>query len=369
MIIIWNDRELKSLSHPALITKYKTGCESGDWLYHSEARAKWNSTLEMKSFIICVVICLGTLMTTLFWAKLDRWEELHQLPRMRRQPMRPSQYCKGCQKLIQNTTDIYSKRWQRLRGYYTQFRLKMQNEGIDVEDAIISKTNFPVGSNITEKLMRNPLFNKTWDTCSVVGNGGILFDSHCGKKIDSADFVIRCNLPPLHGTFGKHVGTKSSFVTANPSILRKIQKENYSEEIMEKMKPYDDAIIALPDQNPLVFETISILRELKSPSRPVFLNPKYMSKLTDFWRSRGVKAARLSSGLFMVSMALELCRNVHVYGFWPFSIHPFGLYFLPHHYYDDTLPRKFHKMPVEFDLLLQLHTQGVIRIQLGACRE
>ncbi|KAM9780385.1 LOW QUALITY PROTEIN: alpha-2,8-sialyltransferase 8F-like [Neosynchiropus ocellatus] len=361
-------------SHPALITKYKTGCEYGNF-HQSKARKRHGE--EMRSFI-CAVICFGTLMTTLFWLVLPIGEELHRPPRMKRQPLKPTQYCKGCQKLIQNTMDLYSQRWRRLRGHYEDFRFKMQREGIAVEDAIVSKASFPVGSNITDKVMvtrplfsffppRSPFFNKTWDTCSVVGNGGILFDSHCGTKIDSADFVIRCNLPPLHGNFRKHVGTKSSFVTANPSILYKIQKKNYSQEITEKMKPYGDAIIALPDQNPLVFETISVLRELKSKSRPVFLNPSYLRKLTEFWRSRGVKAARLSSGLLMVSMALGVCRNVHVYGFWPFSVHPFGLYFLPHHYYDDTLPRKFHKMPVEFEQLLQLHTRGVIRLQLGAC--
>lgn len=37
----------------------------------------------------------------------------------------------------------------------------------------------------------HPFSNKTWDTCAVVGNGGILNNSSCGKMIDSAQFVIR----------------------------------------------------------------------------------------------------------------------------------------------------------------------------------
>lgn len=46
-------------------------------------------------------------------------------------------------------------------------------------------------------LQENPFVNTTWDTCSVVGNGGILANSSCGEKIDSAQFVIRCETEKL----------------------------------------------------------------------------------------------------------------------------------------------------------------------------
>ncbi|XP_053708094.1 alpha-2,8-sialyltransferase 8F-like isoform X1 [Synchiropus splendidus] len=290
-------------------------------------------------------------------------------------------YMQSDRKLISDTLEMYSRPWRKQQEHLDEFRSLLREQCNGSEDAIVTKANSPENTRLTLKRVvsrsffnilpwTNPFSKKTWDTCSVVGNGGILFDSHCGKEIDSADFVIRCNLPPLNGNFKTHVGNKSSLVTANPSIFKELSKlGNYSQRLAERIKTFGDAIIAFPDQTHLVFKSINILRALKSPSRPVFLHPKYLSKLTDFWRSRGVKAARLSSGFFMVSMALELCRNVHVYGFWPLSVDPFGLYYLSHHYYDNRMPKRVHKMSAEFQSLLQLHVQGVIRLHLGSCEK
>ncbi|KAM9780383.1 alpha-2,8-sialyltransferase 8F-like [Neosynchiropus ocellatus] len=331
-------------------------------------------------FNLLTALVLGTILSTTWYMNNARTQHLKP-PKMRRQPLKPSQYCRGCRKLINDTLEIYSRPWRKQQARLDEFRSVLRGQCHGLEDAIMTKANSPESTRLTLKRVvsssffnilprRSPISNKTWDTCAVVGNGGILFDSHCGTKIDSADFVIRCNLPPVSGDFKTHVGNKSSLVTANPSIFRELLKlGNYSQRFAERINAYGDAMIAFPDESNLVFNSIGILRALNSPSRPVFLNPRYLSKLTVFWRSRGVKAARLSSGFFMVSMALELCRNVHVYGFWPLNVDPFGLYYLPHHYYDNRMPKRFHKMSAEFQSLLQLHVQGVIRLHLGSCEK
>uniref|UniRef100_A0A3B3WEE3 ST8 alpha-N-acetyl-neuraminide alpha-2,8-sialyltransferase 6 n=1 Tax=Poecilia mexicana TaxID=48701 RepID=A0A3B3WEE3_9TELE len=216
---------------------------------------------------------------------------------------------------------------------------------------------------------------QTRASCAVVGNGGILANSQCGKMIDSAEFVIRCNLPPVSDGYEKHVGSKTNLVTVNPSILLdkygSLMKRRRP--FVEKLSNYGDSMMLLPAfsygmNTPVSLRAFYTTEDFKSPIRPLFLNPQYLESLGDFWKSQGVKALRLSSGIMMTSLALEICDNVHLYGFWPFSIHPHSFQDLSNHYYDNKPAKKnVHSMPTEFNLLLKLHTQGVLQLHLGDC--
>lgn len=142
---------------------------------------------------------------------------------------------------------------------------------------------------------------------------------------------------------------------------------------IESLRSYGNSLLLIPafsygHNTPVSLRAFYAMEDFRSPTRPIFFNPQYLQKLAAFWRSKGLRAVRLSSGLIMASLALELCGNVHLYGFWPFSNHPHGLRTLKNHYYDDIqTKKKFHAMPVEFELLLQLHTDGVLRLHLGDC--
>lgn len=80
-----------------------------------------------------------------------------------------------------------------------------------------------------------------------------------------------------------------------------------------------------------------------------------------------MKAYRLSSGFMITSAALELCENVKLYGFWPFSK---SIEKIPisHHYYDNQLPKPgFHAMPKEYNQILELYGRGILKVQFGKC--
>ncbi|XP_038560843.1 alpha-2,8-sialyltransferase 8F-like [Micropterus salmoides] len=305
----------------------------------------------------------------------------------------PSDLCKGCMEVINKIKDRYSQTWKKQEDNYTKFRSQLSSKCHGFDKAIITQANTQLGSTIvydgekqrTLKVTReifstfakeHPFPNKTWDTCAVVGNGGILTDSGCGKMIDSAQFVLRCNLPPLENGYEKHVGIKTDLVTANPSIL--INKygalNGRRRQFVESLHSYGNSLLLLPAfafgfTTPVCLRAFYTLEDFKSPIRPVFFNPDYLQNLALFWRSQGLREVRLSTGMMMTSLALELCANVHLYGFWPFSNHPHGLYALTNHYYDDMKAvNGFHAMPAEFDLLLRLHSEGVLKLHLRDCR-
>ncbi|KAK5599667.1 hypothetical protein CRENBAI_017458 [Crenichthys baileyi] len=294
---------------------------------------------------------------------------------------------------IKKALEVYYETWKKQDYNYEKFRLDLKANVNGFDEAIISQANTPVGATLVYDGERkrtydvdpqifnlfpkgHPFSNKRWDTCAVVGNGGILANSNCGEMINSVEFVIRCNLPPLSNGYEKHVGTKTNLVTANPTIFFKKFDSLVGRRrpLMEKLSSYGNSMLLLPAfsfgmNTAVCMRALYTIQDFQSAIQPVFFNPEYLYKLSLFWRSNGLKEARLSTGLIMTSLALELCDNVHLYGFWPFSVHPYSFKNLTNHYYDDMKPNtNFHSMPVEFNILLQLHKQGVLRLHLGECK-
>ncbi|XP_051904618.1 alpha-2,8-sialyltransferase 8E-like isoform X2 [Hippocampus zosterae] len=287
----------------------------------------------------------------------------------------------------------YSKRWEKNEENYRKFTSKLSDSCRGFERAIVTQANTPVGTKLAydgeiNRMLRvtpdifktfikeHPFSKKAFNTCAVVGNGAILTDSGCGKMIDSARYVIRCNLPPLTDEYSEDVGVRTDLVTANPSIFVKRYNSLFGRrrDLMERLQSYGKSPILVPafsfiSNTQVALRLANILEDLDSPSRAIFFNPDYLNNLSRFWAAKGLKTHRLSTGFMMASLALELCSNVHLYGFWPFSKPPHGLHALPYHYYDDPKPVRwwYHAMPAEFDLLLKLHSLGVLRLHLGRC--
>ncbi|XP_042578245.1 alpha-N-acetylneuraminide alpha-2,8-sialyltransferase-like isoform X2 [Cyprinus carpio] len=179
--------------------------------------------------------------------------------------------------------------------------------------------------------------------CSVVGNGGVLKHSGCGKEIDQAEFIM---------SFQNLLWSRKSFV--------------------ESMKAYGSSYIYIPafSMKPGTEPSLRAyhaLADFASNQTVLFANPDFLKNVGQFWKNHGVHGKRLSTGLFLVSLALGLCEEVTAYGFWPFSV---GLDERPvsHHYYDNILPSsRFHAMPEEFLQLWHLHKSGTLRMRVGDC--
>uniref|UniRef100_A0ACB8FVL6 Alpha-2,8-sialyltransferase 8F n=1 Tax=Sphaerodactylus townsendi TaxID=933632 RepID=A0ACB8FVL6_9SAUR len=206
-----------------------------------------------------------------------------------------------------------------------------------------SKKTIHISEEIFRMLPESQPLEHPFKNCAVVGNGGILKNSNCGAEIDQSDFVFRCNLPPTVGSIREDVGSKTNLVTINPSIIS--QKSNTAAS----------------------FKVHHTLKEFSAKQKAIFFYPQYLRSLAQFWRTKGVKAYRLSSGFMITSAALELCENVKLYGFWPFSKNVAGTP-ISHHYYDNQPPKPgFHAMPKEYNQILQLHGRGILKLQFGKC--
>ncbi|XP_029811100.1 alpha-N-acetylneuraminide alpha-2,8-sialyltransferase [Suricata suricatta] len=280
--------------------------------------------------------------------------------------------------------------WRRNQTAARVFRKQMEDCCDPAHLFAMTKMNSPMGKSMWydgEFLYSFTIDNSTYSLfpqatpfqlplkkCAVVGNGGILKKSGCGRQIDEANFVMRCNLPPLSSEYTKDVGSKSHLVTANPSIIRqRFQNLLWSRKtFVDNMKIYNHSYIYMPafsmktgtEPSLRVYYTLS---DVGANQTVLFANPNFLRSIGKFWKSRGIHAKRLSTGLFLVSAALGLCEEVAIYGFWPFSV---NMHEQPisHHYYDNVLPFSgFHAMPEEFLQLWYLHKIGALRMQLDPC--
>ncbi|XP_056587572.1 alpha-2,8-sialyltransferase 8E isoform X3 [Triplophysa dalaica] len=220
-----------------------------------------------------------------------------------------------------------------------------------------------------------PYSKSQFKKCAVIGNGGIIKNSKCGREIDAADFVLRCNIPPISDMYSEDVGSKTDLVTINPSIItERFQKlEKWRKPFYDVLRNYQNSSVVLPAfyntrNTDVSFRVKYMLDDYGSTRGVFFFHPQYLLNVQRFWAVQGVRAKRLSSGLMLVTAAMELCEEVHLYGFWAFPMNPSGI-FITHHYYDNVKPRPgFHAMPYEIFNFMHMHARGIVRVHTSPCR-
>ncbi|XP_071829911.1 CMP-N-acetylneuraminate-poly-alpha-2,8-sialyltransferase-like isoform X2 [Apostichopus japonicus] len=227
----------------------------------------------------------------------------------------------------------------------------------------------PVTSNL-----QNSTFNRL-NRCSVVGNSGSLLHSNCGKHIDEAEFVYRCNAAPLK-PFAADAGTKSNLTSFNPSIFRKrykgIAKQSYLKKFVSDMQQYHGylwgACFSRSSHLDMCMKAISGYNIKENVF--VLAHPKHFKYFQDYWIRRG-KNNYLSTGFYYTSDALSRCNETHLYGFWPFprAFDDISSYNVSYHYFEklENEWKEPHAMNIEFSILVQLHLLGVVKIHIGKC--
>lgn len=273
-------------------------------------------------------------------------------------------------------TDLGQLRKELGKCCNASFSMIMTQKNAGIGDTLHFDADEKVTQKVTTSLHslfpKESPFQQPFRSCAVVGNGGILNNSLCGAKIDQADFVFRLNFPPMNWT--SDIGTKTNLVTSNPSILveRFSSLTENRKPFITMVKQYGSPLILIPAFSYWGNTEVSLrvhhtMDDFDLNSKVLFFNPDYLRNLTAYWKSKRLKFNRLSSGIIVMSAAMELCHQVTLYGFWPFSQSLDGAP-IPHHYYDNVPPKPgVHSMSEEFYQYLKMHIQGSLRLNLERC--
>eukprot|EP00873_Tetraselmis_striata_P019992 jgi/Tetstr1/440256/TSEL_028607.t1 len=204
-----------------------------------------------------------------------------------------------------------------------------------------------------------------FQSCAVVGNGGVLQLSSFGANIDSHTVVFRSNQAPTSG-YEPHVGTKTTFRVVNKHWLIKystggppwIPKEDGMVLVMGRGEPVLMNKTAAYFSNTRGLYTVKMGGQVGSRARTLLQKFRERRKCVD--KSSFSGGATPTSGLYQVIMALSLCRNVTVYGFGDGGQ---GLY---QYYKFFSTERQFgtvvHSFSAEKALLQKLHKEGFITV-------
>ncbi|XP_072165987.1 uncharacterized protein [Diadema setosum] len=304
---------------------------------------------------------------------------------------------------------LYSKLlqhdWHVNRTNLELIRRELAEDGVDSRHTLImTRENSPIGSqypfyassrimsfgketqrlyfyNVTKELRRyipevSPFREKHYRKCAVVGNSGSLLNSGCGSEIDSSDMVFRCNAAPMK-KFSEDAGERSNFTTFNPSIFHKkynalARQEDYVA-FRKNISQYHGYLwmpcIGAASLHNVCLSTVQDKANTdQNDPRILVANAKEFVNFWNFWKRRNF-TSQPSTGFYIVHVALQLCEEIHVYGFWPFPLRlDAGFERVPYHYFDDILLNKKHGMSSEFSTLLQYHELGLLRLHTGKCR-
>ncbi|XP_069510772.1 alpha-N-acetylgalactosaminide alpha-2,6-sialyltransferase 1-like isoform X2 [Ambystoma mexicanum] len=192
-------------------------------------------------------------------------------------------------------------------------------------------------------------------SCAVVGNGGILNNSHLGIEIDSHDYIFRVNGAVLKG-HESDVGNRTSFYgfTAFTMLasLFELSEKGFSTIPMDKETKYIHFMEAGRD-----YEWLEALILDKEIPRGALRGYRFLrSKILDgvYW-----PIYRPSTGALLLMTALHLCDTVSAYGFMTDNFEAYS----DHYYEEEKKPVGFyinHDFLLERDLWKKLHDLGVL---------
>ncbi|XP_036244083.1 alpha-N-acetylgalactosaminide alpha-2,6-sialyltransferase 5 [Molothrus aeneus] len=207
----------------------------------------------------------------------------------------------------------------------------------------------PVGAGLLEgyiSVLEHKPLKMHCRSCALVTSSGQLLGSRQGRRIDESECVIRMNDAPTRG-YGNDVGNKTSLrVIAHSSIQRILRNRN------ELLNMSHGAVFIFwgpssymrRDGKGLVYNNLQLMNQILPQLKVYMISRHKMLQFDDLFKretgkDRKISNTWLSTGWFTMTIALELCDRINVYGMVPpdFCRDPNHLS-VPYHYYEPLGP-------------------------------
>ncbi|XP_043989606.1 alpha-N-acetylgalactosaminide alpha-2,6-sialyltransferase 5 [Gambusia affinis] len=159
-------------------------------------------------------------------------------------------------------------------------------------------------------------------TCSLITSSGHLIGGRRGKEIDRAECVIRMNDAPTAGAYGQDVGRRTSLRVIAHSSMQRVLRSRH-----ELLNASQDTVFIFwgpsnymrRDGKGLVYNNLRLMNQVLPKLKVYIISWQKMLQFDELFKKetgkdRKISNSWLSTGWFTMTIALELCDRINVFG-------------------------------------------------------
>ncbi|XP_028974831.1 alpha-N-acetylgalactosaminide alpha-2,6-sialyltransferase 5 isoform X2 [Esox lucius] len=184
-------------------------------------------------------------------------------------------------------------------------------------------------------------------SCSLVTSSGHLTGSGRGEEIDRAECVIRMNDAPTSHGYGLDVGRRTSLRVIAHSSMQRVLRSRH-----ELLNASQDTVFIFwgpssymrRDGKGLVYNNLRLMNQVLPKLKVYIISWQKMLQFDELFKretgkDRRISNSWLSTGWFTMTIALELCDRINVYGMVsPDHCRDPQHLSVPYHYYEPRGP-------------------------------
>ncbi|XP_069014052.1 LOW QUALITY PROTEIN: alpha-N-acetylgalactosaminide alpha-2,6-sialyltransferase 5 [Embiotoca jacksoni] len=185
-------------------------------------------------------------------------------------------------------------------------------------------------------------------TCALVTSSGHLVGGGRGDEIDRAECVIRMNDAPTARGYARDVGRRTSLRVIAHSSMQRVLRSRH-----ELLNASQDTVFIFwgpsnymrRDGKGLVYNNLRLMNQVLPKLKVYIISWQKMLQFDELFKKETGKDRRisnswLSTGWFTMTIALELCDRINVYGMVApdFCREPQHHHSVPYHYYEPRGP-------------------------------